>query len=296
MDVVLPKAGRYVVAVSGGVDSMVLLDILSKQPKLELTVAHLDHGIRDDSSEDAELVKQVSNRLGLGFVGDKAKLGKQASEAQAREVRYKFLRKVTKDTSSEAIITAHHQDDVIETALLNMLRGTGRKGITSLASGPDIVRPLLSVPKADIVSYAQEHGLKWHEDSTNLDQNYMRNYVRHNYVAKLDQGSRNDLLEIINDMQKTNAELDTLLVKYIDNQPGKDSLDRSWFNHLPHNVAREVLATWLRSNKVRNFDSKTLERLVVAAKTGHAGKTFPVISGYNMVVNKDNLALSGPER
>ena len=70
MDVVLPKAGRYVVAVSGGVDSMVLLDILSKQPKLELTVAHLDHGIRDDSSEDAELVKQVSNRLGLGFVGD----------------------------------------------------------------------------------------------------------------------------------------------------------------------------------------------------------------------------------
>lgn len=296
MDVVLPKPGRYVVAVSGGVDSMVLLDILSREPSLSLTVAHLDHGIRDDSPQDRVLVGQVSDTLGVDSVCHQAKLGKQTSEAKAREVRYDFLRKVQKDINGDGIITAHHQDDVIETALLNMLRGTGRKGLTSLGSNSEIIRPLLKVPKADLIKYAQDQGLVWHEDSTNLDENYLRNYVRHNYVPKLSSEQRRELIDLIESMQDTNAELDNLLAKYLQNQSVSGSIDRDWFNHLPHNVAREVLASWLRYNDVRSFDSKTLERLVVAAKTGQTGKTFPVVSGYNMKVNKANLALSVPER
>ncbi len=296
MDVVLPKAGKYVVAVSGGVDSMVLLDILAKQPDLKLTVAHLDHGIRPDSAEDAEVVSSVSATLGVAWVGHQAKLGKKTSEAKAREIRYKYLRKVAKDTNSEAIITAHHQDDVIETAILNMLRGTGRKGLTSLGEHDGILRPLLKVPKVELITYAKAHKLKWREDSTNSDTKYLRNYIRHNYVTKLDQRDRQELLDIISSLRSTNDEMDTLLVKYLNDQTNPDSVDRDWFNHLPHNVSREVLAAWLRSNDVRTFDSKTLERLVVAAKTGQTGKTFPVVSGYNMRVNKDHLALSVPER
>ncbi len=275
---------------------MVLLDILSREPDLKLTVAHLDHGIREDSAKDSELVGQASDTLGVHWVCHQANLGRQTSEAKAREVRYNFLNKVKKDTNADGIITAHHQDDVIETALLNILRGTGRKGLTSLGSNSAITRPLLKVPKSDLIAYANDRSLSWLEDSTNADENYLRNYIRHNYVAKLDPKSRQELLSIISNMQSTNTELDNLLAKYLKDQSVSGSIDRDWFNHLPHNVAREVLASWLRFNDVRTFDSKTLERLVVAAKTGQTGKTFPVVSGYNMKVNKANLALSVPER
>lgn len=296
MDVVIPKSGRYVAAVSGGVDSMALLDILSRQGGLELIVAHLDHGIREDSAEDRKLVEETATKLGLDFVFEGVNLGSGASEAKAREVRYAFLRKVLKETNSQAIITAHHQDDLIETAIINMLRGTGRKGLTSLGSSGDMIRPLLNVSKADLIKYAKKHNLEWREDSTNTDKNYLRNYVRINLVPKLSSEDRQRMLDVINNMRNTNQELDTLLVKQLADQADDGSINRQWFNQLPHDVSREMMASWLRANDIRNFDSKTLERLVVAAKTGADGKTFPVISGYFMETNKHNLALAVPER
>jgi tRNA(Ile)-lysidine synthetase-like protein len=132
MKIQLPK-GRYVVAVSGGVDSVVLLDALSKLPNLELVVAHLDHGIREDSIEDRRFVASLAASYGLVFEYGEGRLGSGASEATAREARYNFLRGVKMKHDAKAIITAHHQDDLIETAILNMLRGTGRKGLTSLS-------------------------------------------------------------------------------------------------------------------------------------------------------------------
>lgn len=296
MDVVLPKTGKYVVAVSGGVDSMVLLDMLAKTPGLELVVAHFNHGIRDDSVQDRQLVERVASTLSAYCVCGVDSLGPDASEAKAREARYKFLRQVVKETGAQAIITAHHQDDVIETAILNMLRGTGRKGLTSLASSQDIIRPLLGATKADLRRYAQAHALKWREDTTNLGDDYLRNYVRHNVIPKLNKNTRQQLLHIIKDLRKTNTELDTLLVKHLLNQSVKGQIDRDGFNGLPHGVARELMAAWLRSNEIRGFDKKALERLVVAAKTGAVGKSFPVLSGYSMRVNKGYLALVGPER
>lgn len=283
------------VAVSGGVDSMVLLDILARQPELKLTVAHVDHGIRDDSAEDLSLVQATADTLSVPMVYHHANLGAKTSEAKAREVRYDFLRKVQKDTNGDGIITAHHQDDVIETAMLNMMRGTGRKGLTSISSS-DVIRPLLNVPKSELIDYAKTHGLSWREDSTNYDDKYLRNYVRHNYVTRLTPQKRQELLDTIGELEQTNQELDSLLVKYLDDQSVNGTIDREWFNHLPHNVSKEVMAAWLRSNGIRDFDAKTLERLVVAAKTAQNGKTFPVISGYNMVVSRDSLALDMGER
>src|SRR5690606_5271626 len=103
------RPGKYVVAVSGGVDSMVLLDLLRQKPKLELIVAHFDHGIRPDSAEDRKLVQRVAKHYDLPFVYAEGKLGPKASEALAREARYAFLRRVQAEQGAEAIITAHHQ-------------------------------------------------------------------------------------------------------------------------------------------------------------------------------------------
>src|SRR5438445_4950610 len=121
MDVLIPKPGSYAVAVSGGVDSVVLLDILAKRDDLELAVAHFDHGIREDSVEDRHFVEGLAKNYGLPFIYEEGSLGPKSSEAEAREARYKFLRQAQKKAGAKAIITAHHQDDLLETAILNML-------------------------------------------------------------------------------------------------------------------------------------------------------------------------------
>src|SRR4051812_6590366 len=111
MEVSMP-AGRYVLAVSGGVDSMVLLHILSTTDEVELIVAHFNHGIRQDSDKDEELVKDAAKQYGLQIEIANGKLGPTASEEQARTARYKFLNSIQKKYKAVAIITAHHEDDL----------------------------------------------------------------------------------------------------------------------------------------------------------------------------------------
>jgi tRNA(Ile)-lysidine synthase len=296
MDVILPKSGKYVVAVSGGVDSVALLDMLRRESGLDLVVAHFDHGIRTDSFEDRALVESLAKSYGLPFVYKEGKLDANVSEAVAREARYSFLREVLAEQGAQAIITAHHQDDLLETAILNMLRGTSRKGLSSLRSRDDLVRPLLKVPKSQVLDYAVANGLKWHEDSTNRDTAYLRNYVRHNILTRLDNRDKTKLVNMLSNMEATNKEIDWLLDEILAEQISANRLDRRWFNQLAHSVAREVMATWLRANGLRDFDSKTLERLVVAGKTAVPGKRFDVLKGAGLSVSKDYLALEGLER
>jgi tRNA(Ile)-lysidine synthetase-like protein len=119
---------KYIVAVSGGVDSVVLLDQLMKKKlsgfeSAEFAVAHFDHGVRDNSSGDAAFVQGLTSHYKVPFELGVAKLGAGVSEEVARDARYAFLREVQKKHRAVAVITAHHKDDVIETAIINILRG-----------------------------------------------------------------------------------------------------------------------------------------------------------------------------
>lgn len=289
------SAGRYVVAVSGGVDSMVLLDLLCRLPGLSLTVAHLDHGIRAESVKDRQLVQTRAQELGLPFVYHRLELGEKASEAKARQARYDFLHKVRRATAAQALITAHHQDDQLETAIINILRGTGRKGLSALKSQDLVLRPLLGYSKSDILSYARKNSLVWHEDSTNLDSKYLRNHVRLNMMTRFSDEQRQLLLQQVEVAGRINQELDSLLAVQLHIQPSINRLDRHWFIGLPHNVAREVMASWLRNHGV-NFDKKTLERLVVAAKTYSSGKQADLNRTLFLEVTNDHLALLARDR
>jgi tRNA(Ile)-lysidine synthase len=293
-DVIRP--GQYVVAVSGGVDSMVLLDLLSRLPGLRLTVAHFDHGIRQDAAEDRRLVQAAAAELRLPFVYHEGRLGAQASEAIARAARYDFLCTVQQATRSQAIITAHHHNDVLETAILNMLRGTGRRGLSSLNNRGNIIRPLLNFSKDEIIDYAHQHEITWREDSTNQDPKYLRNYVRLYVMPLLKGGDRLRLAAIIKEGHRLNIELDELLVNQLHQQHVAQTLDRRWFASLPHPVAREVLASWLRAEGLRDFDRPTLERLTVQAKTGAVNRYFDVFKNYRLHVTKEYLALARDER
>ncbi len=180
---------------------------------------------------------------------------------------------------------------MIETALLNLLRGTGRKGLTALGSGGEIVRPLLEIPKKELLAYAKDHTLEWHEDSTNQDISYKRNYVRHKIVAHMSQEQRDQLLTYITKMCDLNHEIDQEITNQLHMQPYTRHITRSYFNRLPHKVALEITATWLRQADVRDFDTKTLQRIVVQAKTLQPGHNIDVIKGYYVAVTKQYLAL-----
>lgn len=285
-------AGKYVVAVSGGVDSMVLLDLLTKQSKVDLVVAHYEHGIRDDSDRDRQLVQQTANKLGLPFEFEHGNLGSDAGESLARSQRYAFLEKVRQKYAADAIITAHHQDDVLETAILNMIRGTGRLGLSSLRSSGSILRPLLEFTKADIYDYAKANGIVWHEDSTNDSDDYLRNYIRHNVIAKLGDEGKRYLLSYVKDAARINPEINRLLNQELKSHILTDGgVNRSWFISLPYNLSKEVMADWLRSNGINEFDARLIERLTVASKTYEAGKRCDINAAFLLKVNKKSLEI-----
>jgi len=295
MDLDLP-AGKYVVAVSGGVDSVALLHLLKNRPGVRLTVAHFDHGIREDSAEDRRHVQALAKEFGLPFVYHAGALGPGTSEAQAREARYKFLHHVRTASGADAVITAHHQDDVLETIILNLLRGTGRRGLSSLKSTDIVKRPLLHVPKKELLRYAEREGLKWREDSTNSDEKYLRNYIRRVLLPRFAERDREALYIIGRWAGKMNREIEAQVGNYLHMQPSVGMLDRHSFIMLPHAVAREVMAEWLLQNTGAELSRKMLERLVVAAKTGKAGSRVDVDKGHWLEISKMKLALKARER
>lgn len=287
INIALP-AGKYVVAVSGGVDSVVLLNLLARQKDLELIVAHFDHGIRKESASDAKFVQRLANKYGLTFEIQTGKLGKDASEAEARNKRYAFLKTVQQKYQAAAIITAHHQDDVIETSIINILRGTGRRGLSSLKNRNNIFRPLLGFSKAQLISYAVDNKLKWREDKTNQDIKYLRNYVRHIIVPKMLPEQRANWLTILHNAEVINERLDKDLDAFLRRglHKGQLVLNRQWFTMLPHNLAKEVLINVLVKAGAEDIDKKTVERLVVQIKTLKPGKTIQAVGVYILLTKR----------
>lgn len=283
MKVNLPK-GKYIVAVSGGVDSMVLLELLSKQG-IDLVVAHFDHGIRPDSHKDEELVRQVAKRNELPFEASKGRLGAKASEEQARDARYEFLNAVKSKYRADKIITAHHQDDLIETAFINLIRGTGRLGLSSITNNPDIFRPLLDMPKSDITKYAIKHNINWREDPTNEDERYLRNFIRRQIMPKLSAKQRQDIIKGINKATVTNRLINQEVANLLQKSTTNGIIKRDMFIAFPDEISREVLTAFLRQEKIRQFDEKTIQNLTVAIKTAKPNTSLDVTKGTSLRID-----------
>ncbi len=267
---------KYVVAVSGGVDSVVLLDMLIKKAIYQLpstnyhvVVAHFDHGIRPESADDAEFVRQLAEKYNLPFETRREELGAHASEELARERRYTFLREVAKKHDAK-IMTAHHADDVVETIAINLTRGTGWRGLAVLDS-PDIERPLLDTPKAELVAYAKKHGLEWHEDATNQDTKYLRNDLRQK-LAELDDQTR-ELLRMYRQRQ-------VILRRLVDNEAeglkGASPYSRYLFINVNESAALELLRSVFVHETGAGPTRPQLVRALHAIKVMRPDKVFEV--------------------
>ena len=194
----LPARGEtLVVGLSGGADSVALtaaLAALRRRRGLELVAAHLDHGLRPDSADDAAFCQAlcatlgVTLRAGTACVRERARREKGGLEQAARRERYSFLQRVKQDEGAPWIAVAHTQDDQAETLLLRLLRGAGASGLAGmrLRSG-DLLRPLLAVSRREVLEYLAERGLGWREDPSNADPAHVRNRVRHELLPYLEE-------------------------------------------------------------------------------------------------------------
>ena len=295
---------KYLVAVSGGIDSVVLLDMLVRSkyvegtsvthepqrerlleftsknpaeghaPPPEIIVAHFDHGIRPDSADDARFVEGLAKRYGLPFVMKREDLGLNTSEEVARKRRYAFLRSTAKKENA-IIVTAHHQDDLVETIAINISRGTGWRGLAVFGSA-DIRRPLLKYTKQQIRMYARTHALEWVEDSTNMTDKYLRNRLRAVLHSRLSNSRRNELIEL--------WRRQTILRQQIDDEVGLWLNETGEYQRYPlimaeRPVALELLRGMIEAKTKLSPTRPQLERALIAVKTARPGAVHDVGSG-----------------
>ncbi|PKQ63207.1 tRNA lysidine(34) synthetase TilS [Labilibaculum filiforme] len=185
---------KILVAVSGGVDSVVMLDLLCKM-EVECGVAHCNFHLREEESDgDLEFVKNLAKAKNLAFYSVDFDTKKYAAENKisiemaARDLRYNWFEQVREISGYKYVAVGHHADDVAETVLINLARGTGIHGLSGIKSKlGKIIRPLLPFPRKQLLEYAQAHSIHFREDRTNAETDYVRNKIRHQIMPVLEE-------------------------------------------------------------------------------------------------------------
>tara|TARA_B100001115_G_scaffold159964_1_gene134054 strand:+ start:206 stop:1585 length:1380 start_codon:yes stop_codon:yes gene_type:complete len=189
---------RVVIGVSGGVDSMVLMDIMSQLVD-SCVVVHCDHRLRSKSAEDARFVAMEAQKRGCSFISRsddvtaRARIGNMSIEEAGREARYELFTQIASDIGATKVVLGHHMNDQAETVLMRLIRGsgsTGLRGMVSLREGV-FFRPMLNVTRAEIKAYAEVNGIPFREDETNTDWRFLRNRVRGDLLPALRQYNPN---------------------------------------------------------------------------------------------------------
>jgi tRNA(ile)-lysidine synthetase len=258
---------RRLIAVSGGVDSVVLLDNILRHGQDEVAVAHFDHGIRLESAADARFVAGLARQYNVPYVAKREELGPAVSEDMARQRRYQFLFDAAARWGGR-VTTAHHQDDVIETIALNLRRGTRWRGLAVMGD-QRIERPLLEWTKHDIYDYALRHRLEWVEDATNQSNAYLRNQLRRQLQAKLTDEQRAILGQLWRQQWQLRRAIDRETLRL---SPRLSS--RYFWAHIPIEPACELLHREVQRLTGVSLLSAQLDRLLIAIKIGRAGTVW----------------------
>jgi len=188
---------RILLAVSGGVDSVVMLDLFSRiqdRYNLDLRIIHLNHGLRGELADrDEEFVKTLGARYSYRVIAKTvdtasyARKRKMSLENAARTLRYKFYEDLVRSENATAVAVGHNQNDQAETFLDHLTRGSGIKGLVGMKIRRGyIIRPLLTVTRVEIQTFAKKHGIQHVVDHTNLDKKYKRNRIRHELIPYLE--------------------------------------------------------------------------------------------------------------
>ena len=186
------KNKKLLVAISGGIDSVVLIYLLN-QVNFDISLAHCNFQLRgEDSDQDEKFVKKLAGQLQLPIftksfaTTEFAKKEKLSIQLAARTLRYDWFRAILKENKLDHILTAHHADDSLETFLINMIRGTGLDGLTGIPErNENILRLLLPFTREQIEKFAEDNTIVWRDDNSNVEKKYVRNKIRHDVIPVL---------------------------------------------------------------------------------------------------------------
>ena len=275
---------RKLLAISGGVDSVCLLHMFKDDP--EILVAHFNHGTRPSSKDDEEFVKNLAEKYHKEFIVGRANLGSDVSEEKARNARYEFLRKIAKAENAK-IYTAHHVDDLIESITINLLRGTGWRGLVPL-DADDIARPLIAknYDKKKLLEYAAENNLSFRQDPTNTEDNYLRNRVREK-LRELSPAEKSQLTKLFYAQKNLKTEIDQILSLVMKNEK---TYQRAWFKSSDTKTALELLRFITKKNQI-SLTRPELENFLNAIKTYAPEKSFNLPKNRLVKIHKTYFVL-----
>ena len=276
---------KLILAVSGGVDSMALLAMYAHA---DIIVAHIDHGTRKSSANDADFVRRKCQELGVKFYETKLELGEGVSEELARKKRYEFL-KTIQEKESGTLCTAHHLDDVLESIAINLIRGTGWRGLTPFY-GDELVRPFIisKMWKRDVLKFAGEQKICFRQDPTNYETNYLRNRVREKMVV-LDERARVDIVNLFEKQNELRGKIEKLVTELAKQTVvGKNFHKKELFLAADEKVAIEVLREICLMHGY-SLTRKQLVDFLSAIKTYAPHKRFNLPKNHFVTILKNYL-------
>ena len=284
------KGDRILVALSGGVDSMVLAELL-RQCGYDITFAHCNFHLRGKESDgDEQFVREYAERVGVKlFVRqfdtlEYVETQKVSVEMAARELRYAWFNDMI-NASGQLLALAHHADDQIETFFINLMRGSGIKGLKAMQPCIGLyIRPLLWASREEIKQFAIENGIQWREDSTNNDTVYLRNKIRHDLMPVFDSikpEAREKILESVNHLASENQLYRELLKEKLSKIETVDGVLHS----IPkRHFDRQLLFEWLRPF---GFSFSQCES-ILSSLDSEPGKEF-YSTNYQLVIEKNTI-------
>ena len=262
-----------VVGVSGGVDSVVLLDLLQRAGFAKVVVAHFHHGLRGkDADRDAEFVGNLAEAagskfaLGRGQTRVRAARRNESIEEAARELRRGFFLRTARRHGADTVFLAHHAGDAAETMLFHLARGGGRRGLGSLraeadlAGGIVLLRPLLAFTRGEIEKYAKARKLRWREDKSNVSRDFTRNRLRHDVMPRLAKAVGHDPVPVMARTGEILSAEDEWMESLVTEEARAAQLDMRALRRKPVAHQRRLLRAWLRTRTGSEIDFETIER------------------------------------
>ena len=270
----LPPDGRYLIGVSGGRDSVVLLHWLVARDYRKLIVCHFNHQLRGTSSNrDARFVEMLATRYDVDLEMDSADVRALATkqkisiEAAAREARYDFFSQVAKKKQTQTIFLGHHADDLVETFLINLFRGAGSGGLSAMREVSNrcvndvnltMVRPFLGIWRREIDEYVSGHRLKFREDESNKDLAALRNRIRRRIIPYLEKTIGRNIRSSIWRAAMIAAEEESWIDGQLPNA-SEVELTVAELRGLPIALQRREILKWLRARQITNVGFDVVE-------------------------------------